>query len=223
MTRPALFLFLGLAVALLGVLLAIWGPDATAARSAIAALDGWRTDHPLLLGLLYFLAYVAVTTLSLPFAVWMTLGAGALFGFWGGVVIVSLAATAGATGAFLAARYFLRDAARRRAGDRLSAIDAGIRRDGALYLFSLRLIPAVPFFLVNLLMGLTAIPAGTFAAVSFIGMLPATALYVNAGTQLAAIGKPGDILSPGIVISLLLLGVFPWIARSLLGRARRRG
>lgn len=175
---------------------------------------------PLILG--FFLVYVAVTALSLPGAVILTLAAGAIFGVWMGTLIVSLASTLGAVLAFLSSRYLLRDWVRARFGKRVHRMDEGIRRDGTFYLLTLRLIPVFPFFLVNLAMGLTAMRVATYAAVSWIGMLAGTLLYVNAGTQLAAIENVGDILSPELIGSFVLLGLFPLAAKFVVGRIRRR-
>lgn len=208
---------------ILAVLVAFWlyhrfGADIrnlSDLRAALSSVGELRAARPLQVAGVFFLAYVAATALSLPLALWMTLAAGALFGFWGGLVLVSFASTIGATLAFLAARFFLRDWVLGRFGDRFAAIRAGLERDGSLYLFSLRLIPAVPFFMVNLLMGLTALPARTFYWISQLGMLPATIVFVNAGTQLSRLQSPKDILSPMLVLSLVLLGLFPWIARQV--------
>ncbi len=156
----------------------------------------------------------------------MTLATGALFGFWGGVVLVSFASTIGATLAFLAARYFLRDWVRARLGarlaDRARSVETDLARDGAFYLFTLRLIPVVPFFAVNLLMGLTAIRALTFYLVSQAGMLAGTAVYVNAGTQLAQLDSLSGIASPTLLAAFALLGLSPWIARMFLNAIKRR-
>lgn len=162
---------------------------------------------------LYAMTYIVMAALSLPGAAVMSLAGGAVLGFWVGVPVVLISATFGATLAFLAARYLFRDAVQRRFGDRLEAIDSGLERDGAFYLFSLRLIPAFPFFLINLLMGLTTIRVSTFFWASLIGMLAGSAVYVNAGTQLAAITSLSDILSPALIGSFLLLAIFPWFAR----------
>ena len=166
----------------------------------------------------FFALYVAVAALSIPGAAVLTLAAGAIFGLVRGTVIVSFASTAGATLAFLASRHLLRDAVAARFGDRLRAVDEGIARDGAAYLLGLRLVPVFPFFLVNLLVGLSSIPARTFAWVSQVGMLPATIVYVNAGTRLAEVRSLDDVLSPGLVLALVALGVLPvagrWIARA---------
>ena len=170
----------------------------------------------------FFLLYVATTALSLPGAAVLTLAAGAIFGLWLGLLIVSFASTIGASLAFLSSRYLLRDWVTARFGPRIAAIDRGLAREGALYLLTLRLIPAFPFFLINLAMGLTAMRLVTFYLVSQLGMLPGTLLFVNAGTQLAAIGSTADILSPALIGSLVLLGLFPLIAKGIVGRARRR-
>lgn len=170
----------------------------------------------------FFLLYIAVTALSLPGAAIMTLAAGAIFGLVLGTVIVSFASAIGASLAFLSSRYILRDWVRARFGKRVEAIDKGIAKDGAFYLLTLRLIPAFPFFLINLAMGLTAMRLGTFYIVSQIGMLAGTLVYVNAGTQLARIERTSDILSAELIGSLVLLGIFPLIAKAVLGWWRRR-
>jgi pyruvate/2-oxoglutarate dehydrogenase complex dihydrolipoamide dehydrogenase (E3) component/uncharacterized membrane protein YdjX (TVP38/TMEM64 family) len=191
-------------------------------REGLAQVRGWQQDQPLALAAIFFSTYVAVTALSLPVAVWMTLAAGALFGFWQGFVIVSFAASIGATLAFLAARYLLRDMVRARFGARLASIDQGIARDGAFYLFSLRMIPVVPFFIVNLAMGLTGISTRAYFFASQLGMLAGTAVYVNAGTQLGKLTSVSGIVSPPILISFALLGMFPWIARMIMSYLNRR-
>jgi pyruvate/2-oxoglutarate dehydrogenase complex dihydrolipoamide dehydrogenase (E3) component/uncharacterized membrane protein YdjX (TVP38/TMEM64 family) len=181
-----------------------------------------RDTRPLLLIGGFFLFYVAVTALSLPGAAIMTLAAGAIFGLWEGTLIVSFASAIGASLAFLSSRYLLRDWVKARFGKRVGAIDRGIAKDGAFYLLTLRLIPVFPFFLVNLAMGLTAMRLGPFYLVSQVGMLPATLVYVNAGTQLARIDSTSDILSPALIGSFVLLGLFPLVAKSLVNRLRRR-
>jgi pyruvate/2-oxoglutarate dehydrogenase complex dihydrolipoamide dehydrogenase (E3) component/uncharacterized membrane protein YdjX (TVP38/TMEM64 family) len=163
--------------------------------------------------LIYFVVYVAVTALSLPGAAVMTLAGGALFGLITGTFLVSFASAIGATLAFLVSRYLLRDWVKSRFGQKLASVDAGIERDGPFYLFTLRLVPLFPFFLINLLMGLTKLRVPTFYWVSQIGMLPGTMVYVNAGTQLARIDSLRGILSPAVIGSFVLLGVFPLIAR----------
>ena len=164
--------------------------------------------------------YVAVTALSLPGAAILTLAAGALFGPTSGTLVASFASTIGATLAFLAARHLFRDAVRARFGGRLAALEDDIEKDGAFYLFTLRLVPAFPFFLVNLAMGLTPIRTRTFYLVSQLGMLAGTAVFVNAGTQLARIDSPSGILSPALIASFALLGAFPLVARKALALAR---
>lgn len=171
---------------------------------------------------LFFLAYVLVTAVSLPGAVILTLAAGALFGVWRGTVLVSFASTLGASIACLGARYVLRDWVRSKFGKRLEAIDRGIERDGTFYLLSLRLNPAFPYFLVNLGMGLTRMRLPTYALVSQLGMLPATFIYVNAGTQLARIDSLGDVASPELIGALVLLSLFPLAAKWVTGWLKRR-
>lgn len=178
--------------------------------------------YPVLVPVAYFVIYVVVTALSLPGAVVMTLAGGALFGLWQGLLLVSFASTIGATLAFLVARFLLRDVVTRRFGDRLKAIDRGIERDGAFYLFTLRLVPIFPFFIINLAMGLTRLRTWTFYWVSQVGMLAGTVVYVNAGTQLAGLERVGDILSPELLLSFALLGVFPWLARGVVTMVQRR-
>ena len=171
----------------------------------------------------FFIAYVLVTALSIPGATFMTLGGGAVFGLGWGLLLVSFASSLGATLAFLVSRYLLRDCVRRRFAERLSAVNRGLERDGAGYLLSLRLLPVVPFFLVNLLFGLTTFPWRRFYLCSQLGMLPATVIYVNAGTELAQIRTLGDVATPNVLIALTLLAVLPLIARRLqaLFQARR--
>ena len=170
----------------------------------------------------YFALYVAVAALSLPGAAVMTLAAGAIFGLGLGLLLVSFASSIGATLAFLTARYLLRDSVQARFGSRLEPVNEGMRRDGAWYLLSLRLVPVFPFFMVNLLVGLTPIAATRFYWVSQLGMLAGTAVYVNAGTQLAGITNLADVLSPPLLLSFVLLGVFPLLAKALLGALQRR-
>jgi uncharacterized membrane protein YdjX (TVP38/TMEM64 family) len=190
-------------------------------RTHLELLNAEVQRHLLAAGFVFFLVYVAVTALSLPAAGALSLVAGALFGRWLGTGVVSLAATAGATLAFLSSRYLFRDFVRRRFGERLRALDDGVERDGAYYLFGLRLVPLFPFFLINLGMGLTRMRLRTFVWVSLLGMLPGTFLYVNAGAALAAIDSPRDILSPTVLVSLALLGLVPLGLRLLVRRKVR--
>jgi pyruvate/2-oxoglutarate dehydrogenase complex dihydrolipoamide dehydrogenase (E3) component/uncharacterized membrane protein YdjX (TVP38/TMEM64 family) len=170
----------------------------------------------------FFAVYVVVTAASFPGAAVLTLAAGALFDVLLGTVIVSFASTIGATLAFLSSRYVLRDSIEARFGERLKAINAGLERDGAFYLFSLRMIPVFPFFMVNLVMGLTRIRTLTYMWVSQIGMLLGTVVYVNAGTQLARIDSLSGIASPAVLGSFVLLGIVPWIAKGIIGALQRR-
>jgi len=170
----------------------------------------------------YMGTYILVTALSLPGAAVMTLAGGALFGFWVGTIVVSFASTIGATLAFLVSRFLLRDWVQNKFGNRLRKINDGIQRDGAFYLFTLRLVPIFPFFAINLAMGLTPIRTLVYYVVSQIGMLPGTMVYVNAGTQLAEIQSPGGILSMDLLLSFALLGAFPWIAKKAVSMVKTR-
>ncbi|AEF02899.1 FAD-dependent oxidoreductase [Alteromonas naphthalenivorans] len=179
-------------------------------------------ENPLVSIGVFFAIYAAVTALSLPGAAILTLAAGALFGLVQGFIIVSFASSVGATLAFLVARFILRDTVRKRFGEKLKKIDEGVEKQGAFYLFTLRLVPVFPFFLINLLMGLTSIKTWTFYWVSQLGMLAGTIVYVNAGTQLAQIDSLSGIVSPGLILSFVLLGIFPWIAKAIVAFVERR-
>lgn len=196
--------------------------DLEALRARREELSELVEAQPLAVAAVYFLLYVAVAALSIPGATVVTLAGGAVFGLWRGVLLVSFASVLGGVLAFLGSRYLFRDWVRRRFGPRLEAIDRGIERDGTFYLLFLRLNPVVPYFLVNLGMGLTRIGVLRFALVSQIGMLPATFVYVNAGTQLARIRSLSDIASPGLIGSLLLLSLFPLIGKFAADWLRRR-
>ena len=182
-------------------------------KSQQGQLEAWRAANPLVAALTFFGIYIAVTALSLPGATILTLAAGAIFGLGWGSLIASFAASIGATLAFLISRVVLRDWVQARFGERLAAINDGVRKDGAFYLFTLRVVPLFPFFLINLAMGLTHIGVLTFYWVSQLGMLLGTVVYVNAGTRLARIDKLSDVASPGVLASLALLGLFPLIAK----------
>ena len=184
-------------------------------KSKQADIDEFYAANPAKTSLIFFLIYVAVTGLSLPGAAIMTLVAGAIFGLLWGTIIVSFASTIGATLAFIVSRFLLRDLVQRKFGKSLRAVNRGIEKDGAFYLFTLRLVPAFPFFVINLVMGLTPIRAVTFFIVSQIGMFAGTVVYVNAGTQLAQIESLRGILSPGLIASFTLLGIFPLIAKKV--------
>ncbi len=173
-------------------------------------------EHRLAVIISYMLIYITVTGLSLPGAVVMTLAGGALFGFWIGLVIVSFASTIGATLACFVARFLLRDWVQKKFGEKLSTINKGIEREGPFYLFSLRLVPIFPFFVINLAMGLTNMKLITYYWVSQLGMLPGTMVYVNAGKELGQIDSLSGILSPGLIISFVILGLFPITAKKLL-------
>tara|TARA_R110002072_G_scaffold46082_11_gene128023 strand:+ start:30425 stop:32557 length:2133 start_codon:yes stop_codon:yes gene_type:complete len=172
--------------------------------------------NPLYAGAMFFVIYVSATALSIPGAAVLTLAAGALFGLGWGLILVSFASTIGATLAMLVSRFVLRDQVASRFGDRMEKINRGIEKDGAFYLFTLRLVPAFPFVAVNLLMGLTKIPVLTYFFVSQLGMLAGTVVYVNAGTQLGQIESSSDIVSAGLIASFVLLGIFPLIAKKIL-------
>jgi pyruvate/2-oxoglutarate dehydrogenase complex dihydrolipoamide dehydrogenase (E3) component/uncharacterized membrane protein YdjX (TVP38/TMEM64 family) len=189
--------------------------DIATLKSRQAELSGWVAEHFLLALGAYFLLYVAATALSLPGAVILTLGAGAVFGLLWGSVLVSFASTLGATLAFLVARFLLRDALSSKFGERMRRFDEGVRRDGAFFLFTLRLVPVFPFFLVNILAGLSALRVGTYYWVSQLGMLPATIAYVYAGTQLAQLESVADVLSPGLLGAFVVIGLLPLLLRGL--------
>jgi pyruvate/2-oxoglutarate dehydrogenase complex dihydrolipoamide dehydrogenase (E3) component/uncharacterized membrane protein YdjX (TVP38/TMEM64 family) len=228
MRRPALLRLLVLALLVLaGLGLLYWsaqqgGLELATLQRHQATLERWIGAHPLQAAGLYLAAYVLVCALSLPGAAVMTLAGGALFGLGRGTLLASLASTLGALAAFLLARWLFAAAVRRRFAPRLAAVDRGVARDGAFYLASLRLVPVVPFVLVNLLMALTPIRAWTYTWVSLLAMFPATLAYVNAGTALARIDSPGDVLSPRLLGALLLLALLPWLLRGLLGWLQRR-
>lgn len=189
--------------------------DKSAGFIAYYEANPWQTS------LWFFLIYIVTTAVSIPGASILTLAGGAVFGLWWGVVLVSFASTIGASLAFLLSRYVLREAVQAKFSDKLAYINAGIEKEGAFYLFTLRLIVVFPFWLINLLMGLTPLKLRTYFWVSQLGMFPATILFVNAGTQLAKIEQVGDILLPAVAISFALLGIFPLIAKTIPSVIRR--
>ena len=191
-------------------------------KSRQADLEAWRSGQPVLAAVLFFTAYVAASALSLPGAAVMTLAAGAIFGLGWGMLIVSFASSIGATLAFLTSRWLLHDWVQSRFGERLAALNAGVAKEGGFYLFTLRLVPVLPFFVINLAMGLTPIWPLTFYWVSQLGMLAGTFVYVNAGTQLARIQSLAGIVSPGLLGSLVLLGIFPLIAKKTIDMVQAR-
>jgi uncharacterized membrane protein YdjX (TVP38/TMEM64 family) len=216
-----------LVLALLGALVAYFVFD----LGQILSLENFKASqadivaakdaNPVLYIAGFFILYVAVTGLSIPGAAIMTLIAGALFGVLVGTIIVSFASTIGATLAFLSARFVLRDWVQGKFGERLRAIDEGLEKDGAFYLFTLRLIPVFPFFVINLLMGLTRIKTRTFFWVSQLGMLPATIVFVNAGTQISLIESTAGLLSPTLIASFVALALFPWAAKGIVALVQR--
>ncbi|MFY8048278.1 MAG: FAD-dependent oxidoreductase, partial [Erythrobacter sp.] len=192
-------------------------------KAGVAEWEAFYAENPLIVLAVFFAIYVVVTaSIVLPGAAVMTVAAGALFGLVTGTILVSFASTLGATLAFLISRYLLRDTMENRFGGWLKRINEGLERDGAFYLFSLRMIPAVPFFVINPVFGLTRIKTLTFAWVSQIGMLLGTIVYVNAGTQLARIDSLKGIASPQVLGSFVLLGIAPWLAKLVIGALQRR-
>jgi len=185
-------------------------------KSSKALFISYYDQNPILVLGSYFLGYVVMTAFSLPGAVWMTLGGGAFFGLLTGTVTVSFASTIGATLAMLISRFILRDWVQGRFGEQMQTINTGIQKDGGFYLFTLRLLPIVPFFVINLGMGLTPLRTFTFYWVSQLGMLPGTLVYINAGSELAKIEAIGDILSPTLIGSFVLLGIFPLLVKKLI-------
>ena len=190
-------------------------------KASQADIVAAKDANPVLYMSGFFILYVAVTGLSIPGAAIMSLVAGALFGVVVGTIIVSFASTIGATLAFLSARFVLRDWVQGKFGERLRAIDDGLEKDGAFYLFTLRLIPVFPFFVINLLMGLTRIKTRTFFWVSQLGMLPATVVFVNAGTQISRIDSTAGLLSPTLIASFVALAFFPWAAKGIVALVKR--
>ena len=184
-------------------------------KASLGALHQWMDLRPLTSAVGFFAAYVAITALGLPSSVVMTVAGGALFGFVQGALLASFASTLGAVLSCLCARYILRQWVQARFGERLSSVNVGVEREGAFYLFTMRLIPILPFFAINLLMGLTPMPVRTYAWVSQLGMLPATAVFTYAGTRLALVESLSDVLSPGLITAFALLGLFPLMARKL--------
>ena len=179
-------------------------------------------SHRLTVIATYMAVYIMVTALSLPGAAVMTLAGGAMFGFWVGMIVVSFASTIGATLACFVARFLLRDWVQNKFGEKLATMNKGIENEGAFYLFSLRLVPIFPFFVINLAMGLTTMKLLTFYWVSQIGMLPGTMVFVNAGKELGQIESLSGILSPGLIISFVILGLFPITVKKLLYFYKKR-
>jgi uncharacterized membrane protein YdjX (TVP38/TMEM64 family) len=189
-------------------------------KSAHTDAVAYVTANPLSASAVFFGLYVLVTALSLPGAALMTVAAGAVFGLIWGLAMVSFASTMGATAAMLISRTLLGDWVQQRFTGQLSSVNEGLQRDGTFYLFSIRMVPLFPFFIVNLVMGLTRISAWQFYWVSQVGMFAGTVVFVFAGTQLAGISSLGDVLSPGLIAALSLLGLFPLLARKSIGWLR---
>jgi uncharacterized membrane protein YdjX (TVP38/TMEM64 family) len=191
-------------------------------RATLGTLHAAVDLAPTQVIVIYFLLYVAMAAVSLPFGGLLTAAAGALFGFWWGMALAMVSATSGALAGFVVSRYLFHAAVERRFGERLAPIHAGLREEGAFYLFSLRMVPVFPYWLANLLMGLTSMPAFTFWWVSALGLVPIEAAYVFAGTQLATVTKPSDILSPGLIAALLGLAALPLVLRRVVRWAERK-
>ena len=221
MNRLVLLAAVGLAMAALVGLGLYHGVTLESLHEGKGVFNGWYARSPLLVSAAYF-GLVAVATLFLPVAAPLTVIAGALFGFWKGLLIASFATSLAATAGFLLSRFVLHDLVQRHFGERLAAVNEGVARDGAFYLFSARLVTVIPFFIVNLVMGLTPMRTTTFHWITQVGLLTPLLIYVNAGIQLAEVDDIGDVLSPALIASLALLGSFPILARRGLALVRRR-
>lgn len=224
MARSRIVLVL-LFIVVVAAFFAAGGPEAlelAKLKARYESLESFYAARPALALAVFFVAYVVLATTSLPGGAVLTMGAGALFGVPLALVVVSFASSLGALGAMLLARYVLRDWVRSRYGERLRRIDEGIERDGALYLLLVRLVPAIPFFAVNVGLALTRMPARRYYWVSQLGMLPGTLVFANAGRRLAEIDSPGDVLSPGVIASLVLLAVLVLASRKAAVLLRKR-
>ncbi len=184
-------------------------------------ISAYQQANPVKTALMFCMTYILMAALSIPGATILTIAAGAIFGLLQGTLWVSISSVIGATLAFLMARYFFREAVERKMGSGLKSMQDNIEKDGAFYLFSLRLVPVIPFFVINLLMGLTPITIWRYVVASWAGMLLGTAIYVNAGTQLSKLESLKDILSPSIILSFILLAAFPYLARFLLAKFKK--
>jgi uncharacterized membrane protein YdjX (TVP38/TMEM64 family) len=189
--------------------------DIETLRASRSGLISWFEESPIEAIAMFATGYIAVTALSLPGATIMSLAGGAIFGLGVGAIVVLLSATMGATLAFLTARFLFKESFERKFGDRLAPIRDGVSRDGAYYLLTLRLVPAFPFFLINILMGLTPISVKTFFVISLVGMLPGSIVYVNAGSELAQVQSVADIMSLNLILSFALIGVMPLVLKKL--------
>ncbi len=191
-------------------------------KESQAKFEALYAEHPAMVIVSYMILYILATSFSLPGAAILTLAGGALFGLLTGTVIVSFASTIGATIACFFSRFLLRDWIQGKFADRIQKVNEGIAKEGAFYLFTLRLLPVFPFWMINILMGLTTMPLFKFYWVSQLGMLPGTLVYVNAGKELAQIDSPGGILSPGLLLSFVLIGIFPLTVKKLIGWYRAK-
>ena len=191
------------------------------AQSQLSSIQDYKNENFAQAAILYFTAYVIVTSLSIPGAIIITLSGGAIFGLLWGTLLVSFASSIGATLAFLVSRLLLRDWVESKFGDYLAPLNKGIEKEGSFYLFSIRMVPLFPFFMVNLLMGLTSIRTSSFYLVSQAGMLAGTVVYINAGSELAQISSLSGLVSAPVIFSLVLLGVFPLIAKLILNSLQR--
>ena len=191
-------------------------------KDSAGTLKGIYAGHRVLVIVLYFLVYVLTTSLSLPGAAVLTLAGGALFGLVVGTLVVSFASSIGATLACFVSRFVLRDWVQGKFGDKTVKVNEGIKKEGAFYLFTLRLIPVFPFWMINLVMGVTSIPLRQFYWVSQLGMLAGTVVYVNAGRELARVESLKGILSPGLLLSFALIGIFPIASKKLVALYRNR-
>ena len=191
-------------------------------KSKLDQLVAYRRSDPVTTALVYSGIYIAITAASIPGALVLTLVGGAIFGFTIGCLIVLVSATIGATIAFLVARFLFDDLVEKKMGDRVARIRESFRKEGAMYLFSMRLVPVIPFFVINLVMGLTSIKTATYFFASLVGMAPGTMVFVNAGTQLGKIDSLHGLLSPALIFSFVLLAVFPYIAKFLLKAIKNR-
>lgn len=219
-------LLLALAIVAAGVFL-VWRyhPGLDLLRTMLAPLQDWNASQPVTFALIFFGVTIAVTGFCIPVEILLGVIAGAVFGVVEGTVLVSFGSSIGATITFLGARFLLSDAVERRFPRGIERVDRGLERDGATYLFTLRLLPVIPFTLVNILMGLTTLKTSKFYLVSQLGMLPATLIYVNAGTQLARLHSITDIVSPPMLVALVLVALLPWAGKgvaALVRGARRK-
>ncbi len=220
--KNIVLILLALLMAVSFVFLSGQGGDIESIKSLIENFRIWQSENKFIFAVGFFVVYVIAAAFSLPIAIPMVLAAGAIFGFWQGLLIGSFASSLGALIAFFGARYFMKDSVSARFPKISATINHGVKKDGILYLLSLRLVPLFPFFAINLLMGITSMRAGVYYLTSQLGMLPGTATYVFAGTQLGELRSLGDIVSPGLLIAFALLGIVPWIAKLIMNKIQLR-